>query len=139
MRTENVLAFPFFIYLVRTENVLAYSFYLSRANRECISVFFYLSRANRDVLVRDLRRDLSADENTYISDSSTRNQRIESWWGYLWRHHIQFWLDSFKTLQHAGDISGSYAAKCLIQFCFMALLQVNTISSILECILWPIV
>ena len=101
----------FFIYLVRTENVL----------------------------VRDLQRDLSADENTYISGSSTRNQRIESWWGYLWRHHIQFWLDSFKTLQHAGDISGSYAAKCLIQFCFKALLQVNTISSILECILWPIV
>lgn len=80
-----------------------------------------------NVLVRDMqiwfRRhgDLSTP---YIEGASTQNQRIESWWGYLRRHHIQHWMDIFKNLQENGEFSASDIDKNLIQFCFMALIQV---------------
>ena len=92
----------------------------------------YLIRGDfgtENVLIKNLqclfRRHV--DENpSYVEGSSTHNQRIESWWGYLRRHHAQHWMAIFKNLQYNGDYSGSDVDKSLIQFCFMALIQVCT-------------
>ena len=37
--------------------------------------------------------------NSYISGSSTNNQRIESWWGFLRTHHAQYWMNRFQELK----------------------------------------
>ena len=51
---------------------------------------------------------------TYIEGASTLNQRIESWWGYLRREHIQYWMSLFKTLQEDNEYTGSFLDKNLV-------------------------
>ncbi len=53
-----------------------------------------------------LRRHTVGDQRTYIDGASTSNQRIESWWGYLRREHLNFWIEMFKHFQDIGDFSG---------------------------------
>lgn len=61
---------------------------------------------------------------SYLEGASTQNQRIECWWGYLRRQHIQHWMDIFRNLQDNGEFSANDLDKSLVQFCFMGLLQV---------------
>lgn len=59
-----------------------------------------------NVVVKEIQEHLRANENAYISGTSTLNQRIECWWGYLRRQHIQSWMDMFARLQSSGDFTG---------------------------------
>ncbi|KAK3088506.1 hypothetical protein FSP39_019978 [Pinctada imbricata] len=63
-------------------------------------------------------------QQPFIYGTSTTNQRIESWWSYLRKEHIQFWLELFKSLQDSGQFSGDTLDKNLMLFCFLPLLQV---------------
>lgn len=63
-------------------------------------------------------------DRSYIDGVSTANQRIESWWGYLRRHHMHYWIEALKGLQDDGNFSGNFLDKDLIRFCFIALIQV---------------
>lgn len=87
-----------------------------------------------NVLVRQMQRQFRRIDNTtaYIAGASTQNQRIESWWGYLRRQHIQYWMDIFNILKENVVFSGSELDKNLVQFCFMALIQVSVISSLFK-------
>ncbi|WAR19966.1 hypothetical protein MAR_001804, partial [Mya arenaria] len=69
-----------------------------------------------------LRRN-AENGNAYIEGASTLNQRIECWWGYLRRQHVQYWMNKLRQLQEDGEFSGSAVDKSLVQFCFMAILQ----------------
>ncbi|OWF45268.1 hypothetical protein KP79_PYT01586 [Mizuhopecten yessoensis] len=66
-------------------------------------------------------------ENAFIYGPSTANQRIESWWGFLRKECIQYWIELFRSLQEEGKYSGDFLDKNLLQFCFMALIQVGFI------------
>ena len=86
-----------------------------------------------NVIVRDVQRWFRGDADqdiAYIEGASTQNQRIECWWGYLRKQHMQYWMDMMKCLQESNDFSGSELDKNLVQFCFMALIQVSCITSV---------
>lgn len=61
----------------------------------------------------------------YIDGSSTRNQRIEGWWGLLRRQCLHFWIESLKEPEGEDLFRGRFLDKNIILFCFTALLQVT--------------
>ena len=71
-----------------------------------------------------IRRNHPDSDRSYIDGASTANQRIESWWGYLRRHHMHYWIEQLKDLHDRGDFRGNSIEKSLVQFCFIALIQV---------------
>ncbi|KAF6715501.1 hypothetical protein FQA47_013797 [Oryzias melastigma] len=75
---------------------------------------------------RFLRRnddDDQAGEKSFIWGRSTANQRIESWWGFLRKECLDFWLDHFHRLKDEGDFVGDFLDKNLMLFCFLGLIQ----------------
>lgn len=88
-------------------------------------------RGTENVKVRDfqrfLRRNLqdTSSIDSYIEGASTANQRIESWWGFLRRESLEFYIALFVDLKDQGLFDGAFLDKNLIQFCFMAIIQVR--------------
>ena len=83
-----------------------------------------------NVFVRDFQeflRPTGHREAPFMLGSSTANQRIESFWAFLRKECVQFWMDLLQDLQQRGDFTGNYLDKSLIQFCFMSLLQVDVL------------
>ena len=70
--------------------------------------------------------DVQSRQPSFIYGASTTNQRIESWWGYLRKEHLHYWIELFKSLQENGDFSGDFLDKNIVLFCFLALIQVKT-------------
>ncbi|XP_069122977.1 uncharacterized protein [Argopecten irradians] len=62
-------------------------------------------------------------KRSFIYGSSNHNQRIESWWGFLRRHHAQYWMDIFHTMKDQDDFDGGFLDRNLVQFCFLKLIQ----------------
>ncbi|KAJ8010111.1 hypothetical protein DPEC_G00071600 [Dallia pectoralis] len=52
-----------------------------------------------------------------------RTIRIESWWGFLRRESMEFYICRFADLKDRGLFDGAYLDKGLIQFCFMGIIQ----------------
>ena len=80
---------------------------------------------------RFLRRngdDGMAGDNAFIQGASTSNQRIEQWWGFLRRECAEYWIDLFNKMEIDGKFDGTYLDVNLIPFCFMYLVQVNSIN-----------
>lgn len=68
-----------------------------------------------------LRKDHCDDFSglrSYIQGKSTRNQRIESFWGRFRRHTADFYIRLFKTMQEEGLFDGSKLHLFCLQFCF---------------------
>lgn len=80
--------------------------------------------------VRDFQRFLHRnihDGNAidcYLDGASTANQRIESWWGFLRKECMEFFISLFADLKDNGMFDGGFLDKSLIQFCFMGIIQV---------------
>ena len=55
--------------------------------------------------------------------SSNHNQRIEQWWGFLRKHHAQYWMNIFQDLKEQDHISGDFD-KNRIQFTCRELIEV---------------
>ncbi|KAK5874644.1 hypothetical protein PBY51_019572 [Eleginops maclovinus] len=75
---------------------------------------------------RHLRRndtDAHGGERSFMYGRSTSNQRIESWWGFLRKECVDFWLGHFHRLKDEGDFVGDFLDKNLMLFCFLALIQ----------------
>lgn len=68
--------------------------------------------------------DVFAADKSFIRGKSTANQRIESTWGRLKRHGLNFWIVFFKDLVNKGhfDKTNSIQLECL-RFCFGPLIQ----------------
>ena len=97
-------------------------------------------RGTENVKVRDfqrfLRRNIQDGSaiDSYIEGASTANQRIESWWGFLRKESMEFYISLFVDLKDRGLFDGAYLDKSLIQFCFMSIIQVSyKCSIILSC------
>ncbi|XP_020563208.2 uncharacterized protein LOC110016040 [Oryzias latipes] len=75
------------------------------------------------MFLRRHHADHHAGQQSFIYGSSTANQRIESWWGILWKQCAQFWMDIFQTLKDDGHFTGDLLDKNLVQFCFLNLIQ----------------
>ena len=72
--------------------------------------------------------DGMAGDNAFTQGASTSNQRIEQWWGFLRRECAEYWIDLFNKMEIDGKFDGTYLDVNLIQFCFMHLVQVNSIN-----------
>ncbi|XP_061920002.1 uncharacterized protein LOC133660480 [Entelurus aequoreus] len=86
-------------------------------------------RGTENVKVRDFQRFLrrnihdGSGIDSYIEGASTANQRIESWWGFLRRESMEFYISMFTDLKDRGLFGGTYLDRGLIQFCFMSFIQ----------------
>ncbi|XP_061745248.1 uncharacterized protein LOC133544166 [Nerophis ophidion] len=86
-------------------------------------------RGTDNVKVRDFQRflrrniDDGSGIDSYIEGASTANQRIESWWGFLRRESMEFYISMFTDLKDRGLFGGTYLDRGLIQFCFMSFIQ----------------
>jgi hypothetical protein len=58
-----------------------------------------------------------SQQDSFLYGKSMHNQRIESFWNILRKECAQFWMDELFT--------GDFINTCLIQFCFMDLVQVS--------------
>ena len=63
-------------------------------------------------------------ERCYITGSSNHNQRIEQWWGFLRKHHAQYWMNIFQDLKEQDHFSGDLLDKNLIQFTCLEIIEV---------------
>ncbi|KAJ4925027.1 hypothetical protein JOQ06_017765 [Pogonophryne albipinna] len=86
-------------------------------------------KGTENVKVRDFQRfvrrniqDGSAIDS-YIEGASTANQRIESWWGFLRRESMEFYICMFTDLKNRGLFNGAFLDKSVLQFCFMGIIQ----------------
>lgn len=61
----------------------------------------------------------------FIYGKSPANQRIESWWSILRKHHAQYWMNLFEMLKDEDLFNGSFIDKTLMQFCFLKIIQVS--------------
>lgn len=84
-----------------------------------------------NVVVRDIQRylrrnddDERAAERSYITGTSTANQRIESWWGVMRKEGIEYWITMFGELKDEGLFTGDVLDRALSQFSFMSIIQV---------------
>ena len=80
---------------------------------------------------RFLRRnaeDLISNKNSFVYDSSTRNQQIECWWSILRRGGPNWWINFFKNMsvENVVDTSLIYHDEFL-RFCFLEILQLGQI------------
>ena len=75
--------------------------------------------------LRRYGNDPYSGERSFMYGRSTSNQRIESWWGFLRRECIDFWLDILHGMKNEGHFDSSYLDKNLVIFCFISLIQVS--------------
>ncbi|KAE8284603.1 hypothetical protein D5F01_LYC17938 [Larimichthys crocea] len=86
-------------------------------------------RGTENVKVRDFQRFLRRNIHDgsgidgYIKGASTANQQIESWWGFLRRESMEFYISLFNDLKDRGLFDGAYLDRSLIQFCFIGIIQ----------------
>jgi hypothetical protein len=59
----------------------------------------------------------------YIFGTSTRNQRIESWWNLLTTAQIEPWRILFETLEAEGFFDGSIYDIIALRFIYMPFLR----------------
>lgn len=86
--------------------------------------------------IRDIQRYLRRNDDdarggnkSFIYGKSTSNQRIESWWGFLRKECVEFWLQHLHRLKDEGQFDGDFLDKNLILFCFLGLIQVSGINN----------
>lgn len=85
-----------------------------------------------NVVLRDIQQylrqndeDDRAGERSFITGASTANQRIESWWGLMRKEGVEHWIQQLGELKDEGLFTGDFLDKALVQFCFMAVIQVK--------------
>ncbi|KAL3865542.1 hypothetical protein ACJMK2_042918 [Sinanodonta woodiana] len=67
--------------------------------------------------------DSFCGDRSFMYGRSTNNQRIESWWGFLRKECVEFWLSLFDQIKAEGNFDGGYLDKNLVLFCFLGMIQ----------------
>lgn len=75
------------------------------------------------------------DTNCFIYGSSNHNQRIESWWCFLRKHHSQQWMNLFQELKDNDCFSGDFLDKQLILFSCLNLIEVSNFKHVKKILL----
>ncbi|KAJ8671866.1 hypothetical protein QAD02_003125 [Eretmocerus hayati] len=73
--------------------------------------------------LRDEHDDELSGDNSFIYGPSTHNQRIESYWGQLRKHSMNFYIEFFKSMKDEGLFRGTEEEKKCLQYCFGPLIQ----------------
>lgn len=73
--------------------------------------------------------------NCFIYGASTHNQRMESWWAFLRRHHAQFWMNNFQKLRDSDYFIGDFLDKHLILFTCLNIIEVCICMCLFEMII----
>ena len=76
----------------------------------------------QDTLMGEARNGL---HHTYIEGTSILNQRIESYWCYLRKQCLEYWISLFHDLKEHGNFVGDFVDQNILLFCFMAIVQVS--------------
>ena len=75
------------------------------------------------ICLRRNHTDKWAGEKSFIKGKSTRNQRIESYWGRMRQHSVDFYIQFFKAMREKNLFNDSNLhIKCL-QYCFGPLIK----------------
>ncbi|XP_003427718.1 uncharacterized protein LOC100680052 [Nasonia vitripennis] len=74
--------------------------------------------------LRSGHSDPYAGLHSFIKGKSTANQRVESSWGRMRRHSVEFWINFFKDMVECRDFdrSNKIQVECL-RFCFAPLIK----------------
>ena len=70
-------------------------------------------------------QEFMTERESFIYGRSTSNQRIKMLWNFMRKQCAQSWIDAFAELSDNGLFNGYDLDKGLVQFCFLALLQVS--------------
>ncbi len=62
--------------------------------------------------------------NYFIHGSSNHNQRIESWWALLRKHHAQYWMNRLQEQKDNDCFSGDFLDKQLVLFTCLNIIEV---------------
>lgn len=86
-------------------------------------------------LIKEIQESLmgegrNGERRTWIEGTSTLNQRIESFWTQLRKECLEFWICIFHDLKESGNFTGDAVDENILRFCFMALLQVSTMCTL---------
>lgn len=79
--------------------------------------------------MKDMQRFLRLDHNDgfarncFILGSSIHNQRIESWWAFLRKHHAQYWMNLFQKLKDLDHFTGDFLDKQLVLFTCLNIIE----------------
>ena len=89
-------------------------------------------RGTENVIVAAIQRwlhwSIFGNDDAYNSFQyvrSTSNQRIESWWSFLWRYGgANWWINYFKDLRDSGVFNDEdLIQQACLQFCFMSIIK----------------
>ncbi|KAJ8669224.1 hypothetical protein QAD02_000483 [Eretmocerus hayati] len=75
------------------------------------------------ICLRSKHDDKMAGPKSYVTGKSTHNQRIESFWGQLRKHSMDYYMQLFRCMEERGLLDGSDMHKKCMQFCFGPLIK----------------
>lgn len=114
----------------KNPKVTAYYFLNTVEKYECLPTIVRSDKGTENVLIESLqiclRRehdDKFAGEISYIKGRSVHNQRIESYWGQLRNHSMDFYIQFFKCMVQRNLFSGSDIHKKCLQYSFGPLIK----------------
>ena len=111
--------------------VIGYYFLKTVFDLEYVPTLIRSDKGSENTLVESLQislrteyhQDNLAGEKSYIKGKSVHNQRIESFWGQMRRHSVDFFIQFFKSMTEKGLFDGSDLHKKCLQFCFAPLIK----------------
>ena len=121
-------------YVATTNNnpyVICYYYLITVKKFKLIPVLMRSDKGGENTIIdnvhqafRSFHDDKLSGLKSIIKGKSTANQRIESAWGRMRRHSVQFWINFFKDMRDANEFNkhDKMQVECL-RFCFGPLIQ----------------
>lgn len=110
--------------------VTAYYFLKSLKKYKCLPTIVRSDKGTENIMIESLQVCLRKDhndkfsgENSYIQGKSVHNQRIESYWGRMRQHSMDFYIQFFKCMVQENLFDGSEIQKKCLQYTFGFLIQ----------------
>jgi len=77
-----------------------------------------------NVIMAAIQCALRGSRHGHVYGNSQNNQRVESWWCFLRKRRMQWWIDLFDDLEQYGAINVARIdhIECM-RFCFMGIIQ----------------
>ncbi|KAH0561092.1 hypothetical protein KQX54_012813 [Cotesia glomerata] len=91
-------------------------------NDLAVTAHYFLKTVKKLKLLPTLIRYDKGDKS-FIQGKSVKNQQIESYWGRMRQHTVDFYIQFFKCMQEKGLFDGSNLHTKCLQFCFGPLIR----------------
>ena len=110
--------------------VTAYYFLDTVKNLTFVPTIIRSDKGSENALIESLQiglrtshSDKFAGEKSYIKGRSVKNQRIESYWGQMRRHTVDYYIQFFKCMAERNLFDGSSLHTKCLQYCFGPLIK----------------